>query len=74
MFIKKYKVVTKDGKNAPQLFDSIKDALKTVGASKIKKLEEVNYEEEISDTSIDKRNFVLISRKTNEEVIRLDML
>lgn len=68
MIIKKYKVIQKDGKSAPHLFESVSDALRTISATKIKKIEEVNYEEEVSETTIDKKNFILISRKTDKEI------
>lgn len=68
MIIKKYKVIQKDGKSAPHLFESVSDAVRTISATKIKKIEEVNYEEEVAENSIDKRNFVLISRKTDKEI------
>jgi hypothetical protein len=68
MHIKKYKVITKDGKAIGQLFDTIKDALNHVGTSSVQKIEELNLEEDTNDSLIDKRNIILISRKSNEEL------
>ena len=69
MYIKKYKVIEKrDGKVNSQLFESIKDAVKVVGAANIQKLEEVNYEEEVSESSLDKKLMVVVARKSNDEL------
>ena len=68
MKIKKFKVIKKDGKAYPQLFDTIKDALREIGSSNITKLEEVFYDEQVSEITIDKKNVVVIARKKNEEL------
>lgn len=68
MLIKKYRIISKDGKVNPQLFESIKDGLKTVGAKNISKIEEVSYEEETAESSIDKKLLIVIPRKNNNEI------
>jgi hypothetical protein len=68
MYIKKYKVITKDGRTNSQLFETVKDALKEISASKIQKIEEVSVSEEVSETLIDRKNVVVIARKTNAEI------
>ena len=55
MIIKKYTVALKDGKYHPHTFETVKDALREIGISKISKIEEINKEEEVSETIIDKR-------------------
>lgn len=67
MTIKKYKVITKDGKSHPTLFDTVSEAIKTVGAGKILKVEERSIKEEVSESSIDKKNVIVIAR-TNKEL------
>lgn len=69
MIIKKYKVITKEGKSHPTLFDTISDAVKTVGAAKIKKIEERDFKEEVSEISIDRKNVIVIGR-TNKDLER----
>ena len=68
MNIKSYKVILKDGKSYPHLFYSVKDALKTVGATKIQKLQEVIEKVEVSETSIDRKAVAVIARRDNKEV------
>jgi hypothetical protein len=68
MYIKKYKVITKEGKVNSKLFETVKDAIKEVGSSKIQKIEEVNVKEEVSETLIDRKNAVVIARKNNQEI------
>jgi len=68
MYIKKYKVITKDGKAVSQLFETIKDALHHVGTDKVQKIEELNLEEEMKDTLVDRRNLIIIARKSNTEL------
>ena len=68
MFIKKYKVITKEGKAHSQLFETVKDALKEIGVSKIGKIEELSVKEEVSDTLIDRKNVAIIARRTDAEI------
>lgn len=68
MYIKKYKVITKEGKANSQLFETVKEAIKQIGAAKIQKIEEVSVKEEVSDTLIDRKNIAIIARKNNQEI------
>ena len=68
MIIKKYTVELKDGKSHPHTFETVKDALREIGVSRIGKIEEINREEEVSETLIDKRNVAVIARRTDAEI------
>lgn len=72
MLVKKYKLILKNGKAFPKLFDTVKDAIASAGTEGILKLEEVNHKEDVSDEKIDTRIFAIVSRETNAEVVKSD--
>jgi len=72
MLVKKYRLITKDDRVFPQLFDNVKDAIASAGTAGIKKLEEVNFDDEESEGVVDPKTYVIISRENNAEVINSD--